>query len=497
MPRHSTSRKQPPLGKKIRNTPLEDTNSPEDVSESSITRSLLRTPGLVTLDGCTLEGGGQLVRLALVFSALLHIPVYIHHIRGNRASRNVVGGLKSSHLAALEWLRDASRSGPLVEGATKGSSKVSFLPGLSTKAVKKFERSERHVIELRTPGSVWLIFQAIWPFVVWRGWEPADNGDGQSQERNNQPVRLKLIGGTNVSKSMSAEYVKQVLLPVAEKIGIPRCEVEVKKRGWTHGALQIGEADVDIMPLPRGASLPAFLVENRGGVTKIDISVLANPETVRNRLCSGLHALISKCFSEFAPEMEIVLSENSGDPRRLYVLAVAHTENGWRLGRDLLFEGRLKKKGNPGIDDKSLQEVVERVVGDLAMEVEKGGCVDEFLHDQLVAFQALAEGESAVDAGEDRRGSDVDGADGEGPSLHTRTVRWVVQEMLNGGKAMDWERVRGIGLKAGCVREGAGNRGMRADRMAENSVIAGRGDNGVDDGDEDSLTKGVASVSLN
>src|SRR5256885_17101643 len=76
------------------------------VPESAIPSRALKTPGLITLDGRTLEGGGQLVRVALTLSALLSIPVYIHHIRGKRASRGKTGGLKESHLAALEVLQD-------------------------------------------------------------------------------------------------------------------------------------------------------------------------------------------------------------------------------------------------------------------------------------------------------------------------------------------------------------------------------------------------------
>ena len=67
---------------------------------------------------------------------------------------------------------------------------------------------------------------------------------------------------------------------------------------------------------------------------------------------------------------------------------------------------------------------------DLREEIRIGGCVDEFMQDQLVIFQALATGTSRVDAGNGRScHSDVDLADQEG-SLHTQTVRWVCEEML-------------------------------------------------------------------
>src|SRR5271156_6312699 len=115
---YSYSRNKPVKGKSRDNTP---------VPESAIPNRALKAPGLITLDGRTLEGGGQLVRVALTLSALLSIPVYIHHIRGKRASRGKTGGLKESHLAALEFLRDAC--GAEVYGAEVGGTEVVFLPG--------------------------------------------------------------------------------------------------------------------------------------------------------------------------------------------------------------------------------------------------------------------------------------------------------------------------------------------------------------------------------
>ena len=58
-----------------------------------------------------------------------------------------------------------------------------------------------------------------------------------------------LKGGTNVSGAMSLEYVKQVFLVVCERIGLPRVDVEVVKRGWAGAAAQVGEVRVG-MELP-------------------------------------------------------------------------------------------------------------------------------------------------------------------------------------------------------------------------------------------------------
>jgi RNA 3'-terminal phosphate cyclase len=48
--------------------------------------------------------------------------------------------------------------------------------------------------------------------------------------------------------------------------------------------------------------------------------------------------------------------------------------------------------------------MVEACIEHLQKELAHGGCVDEFLEDQIVVFQALAEGESKVDGAEWRKG---------------------------------------------------------------------------------------------
>ena len=404
----------------------------------------------IELDGSTLEGGGQLVRVALSLSAITGIPVLISNIRANRApqgrskfsgggsrgqgrdsrSSKPEGGLKESHLGALHWL--AKQCNAYVEGGEVGSREVLFVPGagFSTKSRKKGRNGaeelvdfEKNVIELRNPGSAWLILQAILPFLIF-GKSVAEAANGQDEM-----VELTLRGGTNVSKSMSGEYVQHVLLPILSRIGLPDIDVEVRKRGWAGNASAIGEV---VLRMPRspasGFALPAFEVIQRGEVEKIYIKIVAGENPVEN-LRIQLTNTIAEHFGNELP-VEVLEVEDSGDARRLYVLLVAHTSNGWRLGRDFLGSGKNPK--NPSEEQKIVGNACQTVVRDLKNEVKRGGCVDEFMQDQLVIFQALAQGRSCVDGGQDgvETVEDDEECGDDAGSLHTRTVRWVCEKML-------------------------------------------------------------------
>ena len=68
------------------------------------------------------------------------------------------------------------------------------------------------------------------------------------------------------------------------------------------------------------------------------------------------------------------------------------------------------------------------VVNGLEEELAHGGCVDEYLRDQLVVFQALAGWSASVDYGNKNKNGKGKGK--EVVNLHTKTVEWVAEEIL-------------------------------------------------------------------
>ncbi|THC94038.1 hypothetical protein EYZ11_006480 [Aspergillus tanneri] len=158
---------------------------------------------MIHLDGRTLEGGGQLVRIAVALSALTGNPVHIENIRGNRSGKK---GLKQSHLAAIQFL--ASLTGSSVSGAEVGSSSLSFYPpktrsnpSAQGQRINELRVKPAMKIELPTAGSIFLIFQAIYPYLLHVG------------AFTEEPISVTITGGTNVSFAPSIDYVAQVLVP--------------------------------------------------------------------------------------------------------------------------------------------------------------------------------------------------------------------------------------------------------------------------------------------
>ncbi|KEF56482.1 uncharacterized protein A1O9_08063 [Exophiala aquamarina CBS 119918] len=439
---------------------------------------------MLTLDGSTLEGGGQLVRVALSLSSICKIPVRITRIRANRTSfssrrstpgssggkhgnqkgkgnggavmRNVKagGGLKESHLAGLNWLAENCLAD--VEGASVGETDVTFKPkrgGRSRPLRSSNERTEE--IVLKNPGSVWLIWQAIFPYIVFNLEGSDHHGNAVSTEKVTHDVRaaapgvrILLKGGTNVPKSPSTEYVQQVFLPLCEKISLPKVDINVIKRGWAGSASTVGEVEITVYPWLGGEtpdkgresslfSLSPFALTDRGTITRIEMTIIAGSQETYSMLEAQLPLALQRRALDGVLPAELPITTHpsstpsSGDERRLYVLLVAHTSNGYRIGRDCLGSGRKITS------ESDRRQIVAEVVGNVAREIiaefQKGGCVDEYAEDQIVVFQALAEGRSIIDTGRKhgmgkRKGGGVDGG-GEG-SLHTRTVRWVCEQVL-------------------------------------------------------------------
>ncbi|KAJ4355609.1 uncharacterized protein N0V89_003629 [Didymosphaeria variabile] len=362
----------------------------------------------IHLEGTTLEGGGQLLRLATCLSTLTSTPISITNIRGKRSGG---GGLKAQHLTSVQWLGTASNA--RISGAELKSKEITFTPGSRSTSGLKWRNGGDVHIKQNTPGSVNLVLQAVLPCMLFANL-------GSEDAEVDEKVRVKITGGTNVSNSPSCDYIEQVLVPMLSLIGIPPIETHIHSRGWSQGGATLGSVTYILTPLRK--PLPAFQLLDRGDVQSVRATILAPIDTeqqFRDELDVMFERLEAKIFGSREPNVDITF-EDSKHEKRYYLLLVATTTTGIRLGRDWLYDRSMR-----GVKtDTVISSIVKKVTDDLIEEIEHAGCVDEHMRDQLVVFQALAVGKSNVYGGK-RKEVLVE------PSLHAKTAHWVAKEVIN------------------------------------------------------------------
>ena len=256
----------------------------------------------ILLDGTTLEGGGQSLRLALLLSSLLKIPIHCNRIRGRRGPKSDLGkdgGLKPAHLAACQWLAQATVSH--TEGMELKSTDLLFRPSdqppVGVKSVfnpawkdiyEDNRISQREVrISISTPGSIALVLQAIIPYLLFGG----------------SPVSLQVTieGGTNMSNSPSIDYVAQVFLPLLSLRlgGIAPIATTIHRRGWSSECGDMGVVTFDVIPSPQSFKLPAFEISSQGAVTKVHMSII----TPNEQTCERMKIEVSKHLGRVLPDI--------------------------------------------------------------------------------------------------------------------------------------------------------------------------------------------------
>jgi len=181
------------------------------------------------IDGSRLEGGGQLVRMAVALAALTGIPVEIRNVRAGRKNP----GLAAQHIAAVRAV--AGVCSAEYTGLTVGSSRITFSPG---------EPARRDLrVDVGTAGSIPLVLQAYLPVALTCG------------------GTLVVTGGTEVEHAPTIDYFREVLAAVLRELGAD-CTVEIRRRGYyPEGG---GEVAVEVAPsrlrpldLTAGAARPA------------------------------------------------------------------------------------------------------------------------------------------------------------------------------------------------------------------------------------------------
>src|SRR5215210_9105276 len=156
---------------------------------------------MLTIDGSTGEGGGQIIRTSLALSLVTGKPFRVERVRANREKP----GLRQQHLTAV---RAAAEIGSAdVEGAAVGAREFTFIPGSVTPG--------DYVFNIGTAGSATLVLQAILPPLMIAA----------------RSSTVKLEGGTYNVHAPPYDFLEKTFLPLVNRMGA-QVLIELERYGF-------------------------------------------------------------------------------------------------------------------------------------------------------------------------------------------------------------------------------------------------------------------------
>ena len=301
----------------------------------------------VEVDGSEGEGGGQIMRSAVSFAAILGLPVKVVKIRAGRE----VPGLKRQHVSALQVMSRVF--GGETHGDSEGSTEVTFVPGKGG--------PESLSVDMGTAASISLVLQTVVPAIALSG----------------SRLTLDLVGGTDVPWSPTLDYLSRVVTGSFSSIGI-NFGVQSSRRGY----------------YPRGGGRAVATVEPSGGVVPLDARARAEVREVEMvSRCGSLPrhvaerqlAAASRVFEEAGVSVKSseVTEEPSSSPGSSFLASFIGA--GTFLGAD-----SIGAKGKPAerVGEEAAQRFLTAVI--------TGARLDSNLADMVLPLLSLAGGPSRV-----------------------------------------------------------------------------------------------------
>lgn len=171
---------------------------------------------MIEIDGSLLEGGGQIMRIALALSGILRTPVKISKIRAARSKP----GLAAQHSKGVELITKICQA--RTRGNHIGSTEIEFVPN----SIK----GGNYYADPQTAGSTALLLQVALPVILF-----ADSS-----------VRLTLKGGTNADMAPQIDFLTEIFRPNLEKFGASFDFTLLKRGYFPKGG---GHIEIDTRPV--------------------------------------------------------------------------------------------------------------------------------------------------------------------------------------------------------------------------------------------------------
>jgi len=300
---------------------------------------------MIDIDGSMMEGGGQVLRMATSYSAVLGEPIRVNNIRSKRSQP----GLKPQHLTTLRAA--AKISNAEIRGDSIGSSEIVFEPGRI--------RGGDYSFDIGTAGSVSLMLQCLTPILLY-----ADDDSSVS-----------IKGGTAVKWSPPVAFLEHVVYEAFKAMG-GSLDINVQRHGF----------------YPRGGG---EVTQKTKPVDKLNPLNLENP-AIKNingvSLCGSLPRHVGERQADAAKEklselsMEVDIKRVVADPEPFgpgsFICLWAEGSNVY-LGADSL-----------GARGKPAEKVGREAASLLITNVRKGANMDQHTTDHMILPASLAQGES-------------------------------------------------------------------------------------------------------
>lgn len=294
---------------------------------------------LLSYDGASGEGGGQILRTALALSTVTGRPFRIERIRRKRNKP----GLLRQHLTCVEAARQIT--GAEVIGAQLGSLDLEFRPGRITPGVYEFS--------VGTAGSTTLVLQTALPALL--------AADG--------PSRLTLHGGTHNPAAPPFDFLASSFAPVIERMGA-RLSLQLEQPGFYPAGG--GCLRAEVFP----ARLQPLQLLQRG-----------------DHRGFSAHALLAQMPRHVGErETQIILSSGIPGPGEAHVTMANAISPGNAASLHLRFDSVTEVVTALGERHVRAEDVARRLIDAAFAYLQHDAPVGEFLADQLLLPLALAGG---------------------------------------------------------------------------------------------------------